>query len=51
MVVVYARQADPRSGERIHRLEGIRREEPAADLFKLPADFELRSPPARIEKK
>ena len=49
MLVVYSRHADPRTGERIYRLEGIRRGEPPADLFKVPADYELR--PARPERK
>jgi hypothetical protein len=46
-VVVFTRYADPRSGERIYRLEGIKREEPDAELFKLPPDYTLKSPPMR----
>ena len=42
-VVVLNRQADPRSGERIYRLENIKRDEPSADLFKVPADYALKS--------
>lgn len=42
-VVVFTRHADPRSGERIYRLENIRREEPSAELFKVPADYELKA--------
>ena len=45
-LVVFSRHADPRSGERIYRLENIKREEPSAELFKVPADFELKPPPA-----
>jgi len=37
--VVLSRHADPRSGERIYRLENISREEPTADLFKVPSEF------------
>lgn len=53
LLVVHSRHADPRSGERIYRLEGIRREEPAADLFRVPEDYERRSTAAerKVEKK
>ena len=42
-VVVFTRHADPRSGERIYRLENIKREEPSAELFKVPADYALKA--------
>ena len=45
-VVVYTRHADPRTGERIYRLENLRREEPSAELFKVPAEYALKSAPA-----
>jgi hypothetical protein len=52
MIVVYSRHADPRTGERIYRLEGLKREEPSADLFKPPADFETKpSKSARPERR
>jgi hypothetical protein len=38
-VTVYSRYADPRTGESIYRLAGIRREEPAAALFTAPEDY------------
>jgi hypothetical protein len=44
-VVVFTRHADPRSGERIYRLENIKREEPSAELFKVPADYALKAAP------
>jgi hypothetical protein len=44
-VVVFTRHADPRSGERTYRLENIKREEPSAELFKVPADYALRAAP------
>lgn len=44
-VVVFTRHADPRSGERIYRLENIKREEPNAELFKVPADYALNAAP------
>ncbi len=37
----------PRSGERIYRLESIKREERNAELFKVPADFALKASPTR----
>ena len=45
-VVVLTRHADPRSGERIYRLENIKRDEPNAELFKVPADYALKASPA-----
>ena len=45
-VVVLTRHVDPRSGERIYRLENIRRDEPSAELFKVPADDSLKAAPA-----
>lgn len=50
MVVVHSRHADPRSGERIYRLEDIRRDEPPAELFRVPGDYETRAPAARAGK-
>jgi hypothetical protein len=42
-VVVMTRNLDPRSGETVYRLTNIKRGEPSADLFKVPADYKLRS--------
>jgi hypothetical protein len=47
MIVVESRHADPRSSERIYRLEGLKREEPNAELFKVPPDFDIKSRAAR----
>lgn len=44
-LVLLSRHADPRSGERIYRLENISREEPTADLFKVPAEFATKAMP------
>ena len=44
-VTVYSRYNDPRTGESIYRLAGIRRAEPAADLFKVPADYTVKRLP------
>ena len=41
-VVVYAKTSDPRAGETIYRLSGVKRGEPPADLFKVPADYKTR---------
>jgi hypothetical protein len=38
-LVVYSRTSDPRVGETVYRLENLKRGEPAADLFKVPADY------------
>ena len=41
-VVVYAKTSDPRVGETVYRLTNVKRAEPAAELFKVPADYKLR---------
>jgi hypothetical protein len=41
-VVVMSRNVDPRSGETVYRLADIKRGEPPAELFKVPADYKLR---------
>jgi hypothetical protein len=41
-VVVYAKTSDPRSGDTIYRLANVKRGEPPADLFKVPADYRSR---------
>jgi hypothetical protein len=41
-VTVYSRHSDPRTGESIYRLANIRRGEPAADLFKVPDDYNVK---------
>lgn len=48
MLVVASRHADPRSGETSYRLAGLKRGEPDAALFKVPADYETRA--ARVER-
>jgi hypothetical protein len=42
-VVVMSRNLDPRSGETVYRLTNIKRGEPSADLFKVPADYKVRN--------
>jgi hypothetical protein len=41
-IVVYARTNDPRAGETIYRLANVKRGEPPADLFRVPADYRAR---------
>jgi hypothetical protein len=41
-VVVYAKTSDPRTGDTIYRLANLKRGEPPADLFKVPADYKVR---------
>ena len=41
-VTVYSRYNDPRTGESIYRLASVKRAEPAADLFKVPADYAVK---------
>ncbi|MBA3252645.1 MAG: hypothetical protein H0T67_00075 [Burkholderiaceae bacterium] len=51
-VVVFTRHADPRTGERTYRLENIKREEPSAELFKVPGEYALKAAPApRAERR
>ncbi len=46
-VIVMSRHLDPVSGEHIFRLVNIRRSEPAASLFAVPAGFKVENPPER----
>jgi hypothetical protein len=41
-VVVMSRVSDPRSGETVYRLTDIKRAEPPAELFRVPADYTIR---------
>lgn len=41
-VVVFARTSDPRAGETTYRLTNVKRGEPPAELFKVPADYRTR---------
>ena len=46
-LIVMSRHLDPLSGEHIFRLTNIRRAEPSASLFAVPAGFEVKNPPGR----
>jgi hypothetical protein len=41
-VTVYSKHSDPRSGDYVYRLEGIKRGEPDAALFAVPSDYRVR---------
>jgi hypothetical protein len=49
-VTVYSRYSDPRQGESIYRLAGIKRAEPAPELFRVPEGYETTSREAAREK-
>lgn len=40
--VIYTKHTDPRSGERIYRMAGLKRDEPAASLFTVPSDYTIK---------
>lgn len=42
-VTVYSRYNDPRARESIYRLAGIKRGEPAPELFRVPEDYKVKS--------
>jgi len=46
-VIVMSRHLDPLSGEHIFRLANIKRTEPSASLFAIPASFKVETAPAR----
>ena len=41
-IVMYAKTSDPRAGETIYRVTNVKRGEPSAELFKVPADYRTR---------
>jgi len=50
-LTVYAKHSDPRSGEFVYRLEGVKRGEPDAALFAVPADYQVRQIGKRLPGK
>jgi hypothetical protein len=50
-VTVYSKHSDPRSGERVYRLANLKREEPAASLFAVPADYTVKDPLLKLREK
>ena len=50
-VTVYSKHSDPRSGDYVYRLEGIKRAEPDAALFAVPSDYQVREIGKRLSGK
>ena len=50
-VTVYTKHSDPRSGDVVFRLDNVKREEPAAALFTVPADYTVRDAGSRWRDK
>ncbi len=44
MLTIYSRDVDPRSGETVYRLSNLKRGEPDAAQFKVPAGYEITEP-------
>ena len=49
-VTVLTKHSDPRSGDNIYRVGSIRREEPAAALFTVPADYKVKDVMANVQR-
>jgi hypothetical protein len=49
--VIYTRRTDPRFGETIYRLTDIKRAEPAASLFEVPAGYRVEEGERRFEER
>lgn len=49
-VTLLTRRSDPRTGERTWRMSNIKREEPAAALFAVPADYAVKDVMAQMRK-
>nr|WP_315466803.1 hypothetical protein [uncultured Undibacterium sp.] len=41
-ITVYSKHSDPRSGDRIYRLNNVKREEAPASMFAIPSDYKVR---------
>lgn len=41
-ITLYSKHSDPRTGDRIYRLNNLKREEVAATMFSIPSDYKLR---------
>jgi hypothetical protein len=48
---VYTKHSDPRSGDTVFRLDNLKREEPAANLFSVPSDYTVKDPLAKLAEK
>jgi hypothetical protein len=43
-ITVLTKHSDPRAGDNVYRVSSIKREEPAAALFTVPADYTVKHP-------
>jgi hypothetical protein len=50
-ITLYTKHSDPRTGESIYKVEGLKREEPAAALFTVPSDYTVRDVMADLKNK
>ena len=49
-VTLLSKHSDPRTGENIYRLSGIKRDEPAAALFTVPSDYTVKDVMANVTR-
>jgi hypothetical protein len=49
-ITLYTKHSDPRTGDMIYRVEGLKREEPAPALFTVPSDYTVRDVMANIKR-
>ncbi|MDL2357086.1 MAG: hypothetical protein QFF03_17670 [Pseudomonadota bacterium] len=49
-VTVMSKHSDPRSGDSVYRLAGIKRDEPAASLFAVPSDYTVKDRSADVAR-
>lgn len=47
-ITVYSKHSDPRSGDVIYRVANLKRGEQSTELFRVPADYELKDPLAKL---
>jgi hypothetical protein len=50
-ITLYTKHSDPRTGDAIYRVEGLKREEPAPALFTIPSDYTVRDVMANLKRK
>jgi hypothetical protein len=50
-ITVYSKHSDPRVGDTIYRVANLKRSEPSTELFRVPADYEVKDPLARLRGK
>ncbi|MBL8518271.1 MAG: hypothetical protein JNM76_15030 [Betaproteobacteria bacterium] len=47
-ITVYSKHSDPRSGDVIYRVANLKRTEQNAELFRVPADYEVKDPLSKL---